>query len=168
METIAVEARCPGCGAQLEKLVTELDGIVAGCQSCGGLWLDGLACVRVLAATLTSPARKFIVAITDSAGKASAGGVYREPAAHGDRTCPECKKPLRLHQIEEPPITIDVCEHGSYFDRNELGTLIIDRDVRTVAHLPAVDRERAEIAYEKLQNAISSVNIRHTFWSVEW
>ncbi len=167
METIAVEARCPGCGERLEKLVTDVDGIVAGCQSCGGLWLDGLACVRVLAATLTSPARKFIVAITEAAGKSPAGGAYRKPAAHGDRTCPLCKKPLRLHQIEEPPLTIDVCEHGSYFDRSELGTLVIDRDIRTVAHLPAIDRMRAEMAYEKLQNAIFSANTKHTF-SIEW
>jgi len=82
-----------------------------GCGTCGGVWLDNLACqslVRGASDSLTALAEQATQHATVVADDAEAA-------------CPVCSHPLTHTAVPPTLVAIDTCAaHGTWFDANEL------------------------------------------------
>lgn len=130
MRVVPVSATCPGCREPMHQVLTG-PGVVAVCRSCGGFWLDNVACRAVIQRTLseeaTQLARTFLGSVESGAAVRSG---YRE-RAEVPRGCPVCGVELRPTQTPEPVLLVDVCpEHGTFFDARELAAVISAADAR--------------------------------------
>ncbi len=112
-------ARCPACDTLLGQLVSA-DVFIGGCSSCGGLWLDAAACQRLLNGSLSIGSRAFIRHHVGTASELPRGMPYRQRSQPHERPCPICRGPLEQRAVSEPRVTLDVCEHGTFFDTGEL------------------------------------------------
>jgi Zn-finger nucleic acid-binding protein len=114
------EARvhCPRCAAGLvERRIGP--GLVAGCKTCGGLWLETSVVERLRAthddALETELRRPFGVVIA----------LGPTPNRHANISCPVCSGPLHRVEVPDTIHSIDVCEaHGTWFDARELPIVI--------------------------------------------
>jgi Zn-finger nucleic acid-binding protein len=90
--------------------------MLLGCGECGGIWLDNANAQRAVTSLDAH--------VSDLASMAS-----RHAQREVDRTaparCAECRAPLRRIKTTRIAVEVDVCaEHGTWFDRDELGVVI--------------------------------------------
>lgn len=111
-------ARCPACGGVLVPAPGRWT--VLSCFACGGVWADLEATERVATAL-----DQELIEIARSTAK-SCGGTT-DVAPNEDRACPICTKPLEA--IRHARVALEVCrEHGTWFDRDELGRMSRNSD----------------------------------------
>ena len=122
MTLLRTEAVCPGCRGDLQRLDTPYV-VIAPCMRCGGVWLDRLAGIHLAKGTLALECKAFIRQHTALAAQPEANGGYRAAASGLERACPVCRQSLRETKAEGHDLTLDVCEHGTFFDRGELRDL---------------------------------------------
>jgi Zn-finger nucleic acid-binding protein len=108
--------RCPRCGVVMGDSMCGRTRIF-GCGECGGVWLDPSA---------VDHARDFDDAELIKAAQLAAGIFVR---AKPDKTrlvsCPVCAKALNRVRILGDSCDVDVCaDHGTWFDRTELGSFV--------------------------------------------
>lgn len=133
------EMSCPGCRRPLTRI--NVPGhVIAGCEGCGGIWLDNGASAIVAKASL-HPELWTIVTSLDGIDTASLGAFavadrsYREAATSGGRQCPLCRRVLR-QVFPVGAIEVDVCDdHGTFMDQHEL---------RSIHNVVALERARRQ------------------------
>ncbi len=102
---------CPRCADYLnEKRVGAAQ--LAGCRSCGGVWLDAATVERLKRAhddELERAARSINGVVSDIGGP---------PDQNMSIACPVCSTHLRRVPIPGTTSSVDVCDaHGTWFDR---------------------------------------------------
>ncbi len=133
-EIVETTAQCPACRGALVRLMVR-GGLVSGCRGCGGAWLDAAACNIAAKAEVFEETRAFI-RMLDASEPPRQRTVFRDLARSKSsaRLCPECAEPLTERYLREPNVTLDVCpQHGTFFDRHELGRVIESVEIRAAA-----------------------------------
>ena len=119
--TITTEARCPSCATPLTQLAASAT-VIAGCEGCGGMWLDALACEAVARGELDEDKKRF-------ARRIGAGAPERERTVFRDAAkpppercaCPVCAADLAPVYLRDANLTVRACAaHGTFFARHEL------------------------------------------------
>ncbi len=101
---------CPACSAPLAALEYETLE-VDFCFDCGGVWLD------------TGELELLFGDHAITRGFLTAGG--RIPSSEKPRRCPACRAKMEKQTTGGPdPVTYDHCEHGLWFDRGELASVL--------------------------------------------
>lgn len=132
-------ARCPACATLMSRLVTS-EGVVAGCPSCGGIWIDHVMANLILAGSCTDLVRSFCSGIAAKASGARAG--YRDAPSPGGRLCPVCGTDLVATTFGARRLEIDTCARdGTFFDVRELDVIAVDAATKAAAD----DRDAAEL-----------------------
>jgi Zn-finger nucleic acid-binding protein len=112
-ESGAPRLRCPRCAEGLTERHVHAT-VLAGCKSCGGLWLDAASVDRLTKARdeeLERAARRV-------------NGVFVRTRPVPNRmaaiSCPVCAAPLRRVEIPDSMHSVDACDaHGTWFDRDD-------------------------------------------------
>ncbi len=107
---------CPVCDVDMWVLEFELVEIDY-CPECGGVWLDSGE-LQLIGERAGALKEEFLEAVQAHAGARPQGA---------SRPCPVCGRKMReLSTDTQPPITLDRCpeEHGLWFDRGELGSVV--------------------------------------------
>lgn len=105
---------CPRCGLPLYEGRAN-DVAMLGCGRCGGIWLTNDAAQRAV-----QTFDQAVIALADQASQRAAFNVDLGSSV----ACPVCQKILVRTKSRESGIWIDVCgEHGTWFDRYELGVI---------------------------------------------
>jgi len=101
--------RCPRC--KFELYSAEKDGIeVSACGHCGGVWLATAHAKRAFATQSRVP---------EELGKKVERVTRLRPwTATDELACPECQAPM--HRSKVGQVIIDLCGHGTWFDRTEI------------------------------------------------
>lgn len=122
-------ARCPQCREMLE-IVDRATVVGYGCPSCGGIWLDSETTSRVEAKLDTQ---------TIQVGEVAASLAQTPfPPHQASPPCPLCETPMRSYVVPGSDIEVDACaEHGTWFDRGELQTLVRELMMRADAQQTA-------------------------------
>jgi Zn-finger nucleic acid-binding protein len=115
---ILTTAVCPGCRAALHRVDASL-AVIAPCMQCGGVWLDRAAGVQLMDGSLSLECKALIRQHGARAADDVGNGGYRERPTGLERACPMCGKGLQEARTGDGP-ALDVCEHGTFFDRGEL------------------------------------------------
>lgn len=110
---------CPRCQRALEERSVEGDDILA-CPSCGGVWLDPAQTALVFKRFRTGEV--FLRGSEDAVAFSQA----HRPPTDGVAVCPIGGEEMNLCEAEG--IRIDQCEHGTWFDARELGTIVAAAD----------------------------------------
>ena len=98
-----------------------------GCGKCGGLWLDNAGTREVLD-RYDIDASNLAHTVDGNAEERGAAS----PLATAAGGCPGCRKPLTSATYDG--VCLDFCvQHGTFFDRGELGNLL----QKSLARLPA-------------------------------
>jgi len=104
--------RCPRCAEGLtEKQVH--GSVLAGCKSCGGLWLDAASVDRLRKARDEE--------LEQAARRVNGVFIRRGPVPNrmAAISCPVCSAPLRRIELPDTMHSIDACDaHGTWFDRD--------------------------------------------------
>ena len=109
-------ARCPQCNEMLE-IVDRATVVGYACPSCGGIWLDSATTSRVETTLDTQTIQVGEVAASIS--------MNPTPPHQASPPCPLCSNPMRSYVVLGTDVEVDACdEHGTWFDRGELQTLI--------------------------------------------
>jgi Zn-finger nucleic acid-binding protein len=109
-------ARCPQCQEMLE-IVDRRTVVGYACTGCGGIWLDSATTSRVEQTLDTQ---------TIQVGEI-ASGLSQNPCPPHEASppCPICTTPMRSYVVPGSDVEVDACdEHGTWFDRGELQTLM--------------------------------------------
>jgi Zn-finger nucleic acid-binding protein len=130
-------ARCPQCQQMLE-IVDRATVVGYACPDCGGIWLDSETTMRVEATLDTQ---------TLEVGEIASGLSQNPTPPHqASPPCPLCLNPMHTYVVPGSDVEVDSCEeHGTWFDRGELQTLIremmrrVDQMPTTSAPLAATD-----------------------------
>jgi Zn-finger nucleic acid-binding protein len=157
------EAKCPGCGTHLERLAHSM-ALPAACPRCRGLWLDSAACQKVHDGTLSEYCIAFIQALTNEAAGRGAPTGYREPA-RPDRACPVCRRALTPTRVSELYVTLDVCEHGTFFDPDEVAALVTlgtERRAQTEREVAAFRRHAELTPLQRFLKLVSLIGSHRT------
>ena len=121
---------CPACGGALAA--TESRWHVLACNLCGGVWTDTEAARRIVTAV-----DRELVGLAKEAASHAHDSVLTSPAGT-PRPCPICQQPLQ--EIRAARVNVDVCaEHGTWFDRDELGRLSRNLEYQRASAPPPVD-----------------------------
>ena len=123
-------ARCPQCKEMLE-IVDRATVVGYACTGCGGIWLDSATTTRVEQTLDTQ---------TVQVGEIAAGlcdlrehvprdsrGLSQNPSPPHEASppCPICTTAMRSYVVPGSDVEVDACdEHGTWFDRGELQTLM--------------------------------------------
>jgi Zn-finger nucleic acid-binding protein len=92
----------------------DANGVVMhGCGLCGGVWLDNVAAQRV--------SQRYDERVVDLAGRARENATVR-PDTRAVATCPACRREMGRRTFGQ--ISIDYCDHGTWFDAGELAALL--------------------------------------------
>lgn len=132
----ADQVPCPACLAPLQRASSRWD--VLACVACGGVWTDGAASRRI-----TRAVDKELIAIAKEAAKHAkeTDSIYErisDVELHAGRKCPICAGVLAC--VRSGHVAIDVCaDHGTWFDKDELGRLSRNLEFERVSAAPAVD-----------------------------
>lgn len=127
---------CPACRAPLHRASSHWE--VLACVSCGGVWTDTAASRRI-----TSTVDRELVTIAREAAKLaketdSTFERISDVVAHTGRQCPVCMGTLAC--IRSGNVAIDVCaDHGTWFDKDELGRLSRNLEFERVSAAPTAD-----------------------------
>ena len=103
---------CPRCQAPLG--LHETKGVeLGGCTECGGVWVSTASLARITSSLKEHKALEVADAL---AAKATTAPDTSETGI----SCPRCATPMVHLQLER--VAVDRCrEHGTWFDRAELG-----------------------------------------------
>jgi Zn-finger nucleic acid-binding protein len=127
-------------------------GVLAGCDACGGIWVDAAMGLAALTGGLSDEAKEFIRgAGVDPKGSPPVG--YRDAAHRAQRRCPVCTKPLEQRVHAEPRLLLDVCEHGTYFDVREMDAIVHHVGMQQATADAAAHVAEAEADCRALQRA---------------
>jgi Zn-finger nucleic acid-binding protein len=109
-------ARCPQCDKPLD-IVDRSTLVGYACHDCGGIWLDSETSARV---------RERLDTQTIQVGEIAAGlAEVPFPPHQASPPCPICRVPMQTWTVASTDVEVDSCnEHGTWFDRGELQTLI--------------------------------------------
>jgi Zn-finger nucleic acid-binding protein len=111
----AAHLDCPRCATALFEGKSG-DVTLLGCGRCGGIWLDNESARSALAKADEGVAQLAQLASVNAQVNVS----VMPPVA-----CPVCKRGLQRIQEPKSEARIDVCgEHGTWFDRYELGLVL--------------------------------------------
>jgi Zn-finger nucleic acid-binding protein len=103
---------CPRCAEGLtEKQVH--GSTLAGCRSCGGLWLDAASVDRLRRARDEE--------LEQAARRVNGLFIRRGPVPNrmAAISCPVCSAPLRRIELPDTMHSVDTCDaHGTWFDRD--------------------------------------------------
>jgi len=103
---------CPRCEQKL--FFGDADGVVMlGCGLCGGIWLDNESAQRVT--------QRYSDRVVDMVSRA-AQSAQRRPDIRAAAKCAECRREMQRRTFGS--VSVDVCEHGTWFDAGELAILI--------------------------------------------
>jgi Zn-finger nucleic acid-binding protein len=101
----------------------QFGGGLAGCRTCCGIWLDNEASLGVVRGSLHPAAVELVARVDAYRGETREVG-YRN-AAPSQRRCPSCDVELQTTSVSSERVLLDVCpSHGTWFDRNELRTVL--------------------------------------------
>ena len=109
---------CPRCASPLFEGRAS-DVVLLGCGECAGIWLDNTS-ARLALKTLDRR-------INELAARATAHAL-KSPARNIIVKCPACQKAMERTRTKAGVVEVDldICaEHGTWFDRGELG-LVLD------------------------------------------
>lgn len=128
------QAPCPACRAPLQRASSRWE--VLACLACGGVWTDVAAARRI-----TSTVDRELVAIAKSAATRAkeTDSTYErisDVETKLGRKCPVCAATLTC--VRSGHVPIDVCaQHGTWFDKDELGRLSRNLEFERVSAPPA-------------------------------
>jgi Zn-finger nucleic acid-binding protein len=101
--------KCPRCACEL--YCGEKDGIeIQACGRCGGVWLHNEHAKRALATGSRAHEE-----LAKKVEKVTRAVPWKDTPFI---RCPECDAPMHRKSIGQ--IVVDLCEHGTWFDRTEL------------------------------------------------
>ncbi|MFT5356588.1 MAG: Zn-finger nucleic acid-binding protein [Polyangiales bacterium] len=162
--------RCP-CGGVLMAGPSSA-GLLAGCERCGGTWLDHEELALLARDSVTLESAAFIRAIDTKGVEVAAQGSAYRTASRPKGGCPSCGKTL----VETPlqgGVNVDVCDtHGTFFDRTEIRILRFEqamskawaetavlqaRERKHKAAEAAAEAERRRQARERFNNSMMNV-----------
>jgi Zn-finger nucleic acid-binding protein len=110
---------CPACRAVLSR--APVQWTVLPCLACGGVWADKEATARVAGAV-----DRDLIDIAQSTAK-KCSGEHPSVDPNGQRACPICG--VLMASIRHARVALEVCaEHGTWFDRDELGRMARNSD----------------------------------------
>lgn len=127
-------APCPACRAPLQRASSRWE--VLACLACGGVWTDSAASRQI-----TSTVDRELVTIAKEAAKRAkeTDSTYErisDVETKIGRKCPVCDGVLAC--VRAGHVAIDVCaEHGTWFDKDELGRLSRNLEFERVSAAPA-------------------------------
>jgi Zn-finger nucleic acid-binding protein len=127
------QAPCPACRSPLQRASSRWD--VLACLACGGVWTDSAASRRI-----TATVDRELVTIAKEAAKLAkeTDSTYERMSdveLHTGRVCPICAGVLAC--VRSGHVAIDVCaEHGTWFDKDELGRLSRNLEFERVSAAP--------------------------------
>jgi Zn-finger nucleic acid-binding protein len=123
---------CPRCDRPLFE--ADAQGVVLlGCGMCGGIWLDNTSAQRVVTTLDTQ-----VVELANRASAHASATPERLPAGR----CAVCQCIMGRTRVTRLLVEVDVCpEHGTWFDRGELATILsaLRSQPRPRTAAPAVD-----------------------------
>lgn len=128
------QAPCPACLAPLQRASSRWE--VLACLACGGVWTDRTASLRI-----TSTVDRELVTIAKEAAKLakdtdSTFERISDIETKTGRKCPMCGDTLAC--LRSGNVAIDVCaQHGTWFDKDELGRLSRNLEFERVSAPPA-------------------------------
>lgn len=115
-------ATCPACRGPLRA--APLRWNVLTCDACGGVWADRAAADRI--ANVVD--HDLLIVGREAAKRAEVVAIGSE-----SRACPVCAKPLARMKVAD--VSLDMCaEHGTWYDRDELGRVSRNRDHARKSH----------------------------------
>lgn len=121
---------CPACGGGLSQQ-QNVPWVVLTCNTCGGVWTDKDATERVA----TNVDRELMDIASGAAKKCS--GEHQAVSPTDKRSCPICGQ--ALIPIRHARVAIEICrEHGTWFDRDELGRMARNSDFERRSQTPQV------------------------------
>lgn len=127
------DAPCPACRAPLRRASSRWE--ILACLACGGVWTDTSAARRI-----TEAVDRELVSIAKEAAKLAkeTDSTYERMSdveMHAGRRCPICGE--LLAGVRSAHVAIDVCaEHGTWFDKDELGRLARNLEFERVSAAP--------------------------------
>lgn len=126
--------RCPACHAELYRAPVRWN--VLACFSCGGVWADMAATERV-----ANIVDHELIEIARSTAKSCAGATENITPIT-ERACPICTQPME--PIRHARVALEICrEHGTWFDRDELGRMARNSDYDRKQHAILDDTHHA-------------------------
>lgn len=138
-------AECPHCRQPMLQL-QGVEGVLAGCKGCGGVWLDNVLSRRAAETPMSGPVQEFVSSLGAGFSSAAAPASNGRDAAKAKRSCPVCHAALKPVRVRDPEMTVDICaSHGTFFDRYELDALhrIALRNAELAALSAQIDVEQA-------------------------
>ncbi|MEO7110179.1 MAG: zf-TFIIB domain-containing protein [Polyangiaceae bacterium] len=116
MSPLPVLTMCPQCKDPLVTITHDEISALA-CRGCGGAWIETDTMTRVTYALDPSS-----IAVGDEAGSMARLAFPPHSAAP---PCPVCHASMSTLTLNGTDVEVDVCnEHGTWFDRGELQTVI--------------------------------------------
>ncbi len=145
MNVTETTAECPHCRTHMVQL-GGLQGVLAGCRGCGGVWLDNALSAEAAKTPMSSAVHEFVSSLVSASPLG--GAVERaRPGTTPRRACPVCQSLLRAVPVRDPEMTVDICaQHGTFFDRHELDAMhrIAIRNAELAQLAVEVDTEQAQ------------------------
>jgi Zn-finger nucleic acid-binding protein len=140
-------APCPACRAPLQRASSRWE--VLACLSCGGVWTDSAASRQIT----TTVDRELVSIAKDAAKHAhetdSTFARISDIELHVGRKCPVCAETLSA--VRSGHVAIDVCaNHGTWFDKDELGRLARNLEFERVSGAPRPDEPATSRSAEML------------------
>lgn len=146
------QAPCPACRAPLHRASSRWE--VLACLACGGVWTDAAASRQI-----TTTVDRELVTIAKEAAKLSkeTDSTYErisDVEARIGRRCPVCAGTLAC--IRSSHVAVDVCaEHGTWFDKDELGRLSRNLEFDRVSGAPSAGADDAPALSRNAEMLIS-------------
>jgi Zn-finger nucleic acid-binding protein len=136
--------KCPRCKIDMASIGLSAEQM-RECETCGGLWLEVAAFEKICASREEQ--------------SAVLGGASHAPESHATTNeakiqyvpCPQCGQLMnRINFARCSGVIVDVCKgHGTWFDRDELSTII--QFIRDGGFEVSRQKEKMEIEHERQQ-----------------
>jgi Zn-finger nucleic acid-binding protein len=159
-----MSSSCPRCTEILiDGALDEGEGLILSCRSCGGHWLDNVACQRLVHVDVPPAVHALLRSKPKRPAFGGSGG-YRTAARRGSdvdepAACVICNM-MTAAYVTDPRVfgarvRLDVCEqHGTWFDEGEAWAL-----------LQAATLSRADT---HAHASVTVSNAVRASWSAEW
>lgn len=136
------ELNCPRCQSIMQRS-DAIDGVLAGCPRCGGLFVDNHAGALIVSGPLSDEASAFVSALDARDVAVSGAGAYRTTNVSEVAACPMCRQPMRGQRVGD--VELDTCDaDGTFFDRRELRALLFSRAEAQAQRQTQANRRVAE------------------------
>lgn len=139
---------CPRCPSLLYEIrVASVE--LAGCGECGGIWVDSKS-IRLAMGRVDKR-------IEELAGRAAEHAVFH-PDTSRPVACPVCHMSLRRVPLARAGLVVDFCaNHGTWFDRAELGRVLEVVHKRQQAELDSLSPYREKSAQKARPDAAGGI-----------